>query len=148
MVRSGIGQGTILGPLIFIFYINNIVTTTGNLKINMYADDCILFCSGNNWSRMIRNVQLDLDNVNSWCQRNRLKLSESKSKVLLFGSLEKLKNVDYTQTVHIGGTYLEFVDRYKYLGVNLDKYMNLTSFLDDVKMLQVICLNYVKYDEQ
>ena len=41
VVRSGIGQGTILGPLIFIFYINDIVTTTGNLKINMYADDCI-----------------------------------------------------------------------------------------------------------
>ena len=82
---------------------------------------------------MIINVQMDLDNVNSWCQRNKIKLSESKSKVILFGSKEKLKNVDYTKTVHIGDTYLEFVDRYKYLGVSLDKYMNLTSLLADVK---------------
>ena len=105
-VRSGIGQGTILGPLIFIFYINDIVCSTGNLKINMYADDCILFNSGNNWNIMSRLTQSDLTNVHFWCQRNRLKLSESKSKVLLFGSIEKLKKVDYSRIVHIGDTNL------------------------------------------
>ena len=82
---------------------------------------------------MVTNVQMNLDNVDSRCQRNRLKLSESKSKVVLFGSNEKLKKVDYTNTVHIGDTHLDFVDKYKRLGVNLDKYMNLTSLLSDVK---------------
>ena len=132
-VRSGIGQGTILGPLIFIFYINDIVGSVGNLKINMYADDCVLFKSGNSWSRMVGNIQSDLDHVDQWCQRNRLKLSESKSKVLLFGSIDKLKNIDYTKTLHIGEYLLDFVDKYKYLGVILDKYMNLTSLVADFK---------------
>ena len=72
-VRSGMGQGSILGPLIFIFYINDIVCSMGNLKINLYAADCILFRSGNNWSRMSLNVQSDLDSVSSWCSRKRLK---------------------------------------------------------------------------
>ena len=82
---------------------------------------------------MFRNIQSDLDNVNCWSKRNRLKLSESKSKVILFGSIKKLKTVDYTQIVHIGDTYLDFVDKYKYLGVNLNKYMNLTGLLADIK---------------
>ena len=132
-VRSGIGQGTILGPLIFIFYINDIVCSTGCLKINMYADDCILFNSGNNWPRMSVNVQSELSNVYHWCQRNRLKLSETKSKVLLFGSIGKLKQVDYSYILKLGNTDLDFVPKYKYLGVSLDKHMNLTSLLSDVK---------------
>ena len=52
-VKTGIGQGTILGPLFFIFYINNKVSVINNLKINMYADDSFLYISVNNWSRMI-----------------------------------------------------------------------------------------------
>ena len=47
-IKTGIGQGTILGPLLFIFYINDLVQTKGTLKINLYADDCILFKIGNN----------------------------------------------------------------------------------------------------
>ena len=56
-VIMGIGQGTILEPLLFIFYINDVTSVINNLKINMYADDCILYTSGNDWNRMIRTIQ-------------------------------------------------------------------------------------------
>ena len=82
---------------------------------------------------MVNKIQPDLDDVHSWCYRNMLRISGSKSKVLLFGSIAKLKLVDYSNSVHIGQTHLEFVDKYKYLGVTLDKYMNLTGLLSDVK---------------
>ena len=132
-VRTGIGQGTILGPLIFIFYINDIVTSIGRLKINMYADDCILFISGNNWERMIDNVQSDLDNVQMWCDRNKLKLSTTKSKTLLFGSVNKLKQIDYSKTLRLSDCDLIYVDRYKYLGIILDQHLTLTPLIADVK---------------
>ena len=51
-VQTGIGQGTILGPLVFLFYINNIVSVLDVLKVNMYADDGILYTSGNECNRM------------------------------------------------------------------------------------------------
>ena len=82
-IKTGIGQGTILGPLIFIFYINDIIVRTGRLKINMYADDCILFTSGNNWDNIKERIQPDLDGIQSWCENNRLRLSITKSKTLL-----------------------------------------------------------------
>ena len=58
-IITGIGQGTILGPILFIFYIKDIVQVKGSLMINMYADDCVLFISGNNWNTMKYVVQSD-----------------------------------------------------------------------------------------
>ena len=65
-VKTGIGQGTILGPLMFIFYINDLTSVLSDLKINMYADDCILYCSGNEWNRMLLKIQPEIDSVHEW----------------------------------------------------------------------------------
>ena len=132
-VVTGIGQGTILGPLIFIFYINDIVQSKGNFLINMYADDCILFKSGNNWNHMSDTLQPDINNINDWCKRNRLQLSYKKSKVLLIASRNKLNSVDYTTNITLDNTPLHFVDSYKYLGITIDKHMDLTCLLSAVK---------------
>ena len=99
----------------------------------MYADDCILFTSGNNWNHMVENIQTDLNKVYLWCTRNKLRLNTSKSKTLLIGSLAKIRNVDLSKTLHISHVSLEFVDRYKYLGITLDKYMSLSPLVADVK---------------
>ena len=132
-VVTGIGQGTILGPLLFIFYINDIIRAKGNFMINMYADDCILFKSGNNWNRMKDMLQPDLDGINAWCKRNRLQLSHKKSKVLLIASRQKLNSVEYNKQVHLDNIPLHFVDSYKYLGITIDKHMDLTPLLSSVK---------------
>ena len=62
----------------------------------MYADDCILFSSGNNCNIIIDGIQSDLHNVDQRCYRNRLRLSETKAKVLLIGSNLKVKEIEYT----------------------------------------------------
>ena len=132
-IITGIGQGTILGPLRFIFYINDIVSVIRNMKINMYADDCMLYTSGNDWSRMILKIQPEIANVQRWYDTNRLKINVNKSKTLLFGSRNKLGKVDMTQKVFLGDSSLPFCRKYKYLGVTLDSEMCLTDFLADVK---------------
>ena len=63
----------------------------------MYADDCILYTSGNDWNRMIYKVQPEISNVHKWCTLNRLKINVSKSKILLVGTRHKLGNVDFTK---------------------------------------------------
>ena len=52
-VKTGIGLGTILGPLIFIFYVNDLFSVLNTLKVNTHADDCILSSSGNDCKKMI-----------------------------------------------------------------------------------------------
>ena len=55
--KSGIGQGTILGPILFILYINDIIRNIGGVRINMYADDCVLYFDGNTWESVHSELQ-------------------------------------------------------------------------------------------
>ena len=134
-VITGIGQGTILGPLLFLFYINDITSVIHDLKLNMYADDCILYTSGNDWNRMKLKIQPELDNVQLWCTRNRLKLNVSKSKVLLFGSRHKLSNVDFTQCLMLDDVHLNYCHIYTYLGITLDSELTLSNLYSETKKL-------------
>ena len=130
---TGSGQGTIIGPLLFIFYINDIISCIKTLKINMYADDCILYTSGNDWNKRLQKIQPEMNDVQFWCTANKLKLNVSKSMVLIITSRHKLGKIDYSNEVKMGNQSLQFTDKYKYLGVMLDCEMNLTSLLSDVK---------------
>ena len=78
-------------------------------------------------------LQPDMNNINAWCKRNRLQLSLKKSKVLLIASQNKLGSVDYNIKIKLDNTSLHFVDNYKYLGITIDKHMDLTCLLSNVK---------------
>ena len=101
----------------------------------MYADDCILYTSGNDWNRMRYKIQPELDNIHVWCTSNRLRLDIDKSKILVFGSRSKLTKFDYHQHISLGDTPLKLTCKYKYMGVTLDNEMTLTSFLADTKRI-------------
>ena len=75
----------------------------------------------------------EFSNILSWCTRNCLKLSESKSKTLLIGSNTKLNNVNYNCSLCLANNELEFVEQFKYLGITLDKHMSLNPLLTDFK---------------
>ena len=76
-VPTGIGQGTILGPLIFIFYMNDIVDKLFYVKLGMYEDDCVLYLSGNNWPSMRPKLQEDLECFEHWGELDNLHLNLS-----------------------------------------------------------------------
>ena len=132
-VTSGIGQGTILGPLIFILYINDVTRHIGDLKINMYADDCLIYCMGNNWNLMRPKIEHGLGCFQEWCIRNRLKLNVRKSKALLIGSQHKINIVDFGDKFSLNNQSLEFTSTYNYLGIYLDKNMTLSPLLSKLK---------------
>ena len=133
--KSGIGQGTILGPILFKRYINDIVDHIGEARINMYADDCVLYCTGNTWTRVRKILQKSLLNVMGWFEFNALKLNVKNSKCLLIANKIKLRSVDKHYTLKVGGDVLDFVDSYNYLGYYLDTEMSLKPLLSHVRKI-------------
>ena len=63
----------------------------------MYTDDCMLYCTGNNWLHVFNKLQHGLINFDTWCVRNNMVLNVSKSKCLAIGSRTKLSYIDYNE---------------------------------------------------
>ena len=134
-IKSGIGQGTILGPILFIFYINNLFQEIGGARINMYADDCILYSSGNSWNRVHANLQQALNSIGIWLPANALKLNVKKSKCLIIANSNKRRNIDRNLQLSVSGQPLDFVDKFNYLGYILDSDMSLKPLLSHIKKI-------------
>ena len=132
-VDTGIGQGTILGPLVFVFYINDVVTNISELRINMYADDCLIYTIGNSWETMFPKIQDGLNSFQNWCLANSLKLNVRKTKALILGSKLKTSLIDQNNNFVLSNEPVSFTKVYNYLGILLDSNMNLLSMLTRVK---------------
>ena len=72
-------QGSILGPLLFSIFVNDLPTVVEHAEVNMYADDTELHCCGNNLQTVERDLQSDLDRIHCWLGANRVQLNISKS---------------------------------------------------------------------
>lgn len=120
-VNHGVPQGTILGPLLFLIYINDIVRVANVSRIELFADDTMLYVSGDNVDDLQRSLNRDLDLIYEWLCDNKLSVNVSKCKFCLFGKKSKLSTVNKSDlTVMINNNKIVGSKEIKYLGVILD----------------------------
>ena len=86
-IKSGVPQGSILGPILFIVYVNNLYCALNILKPIMFADDTNLFCSRKHIKTLFQIANIELEKISIWFQENKLSLNESKTKFTLFQKL-------------------------------------------------------------
>ena len=79
-IRCGVPQGSILGPLLFLLYINDIVLSSNVFKFNLFADDTSLFYSNENNTEATRIINIELVKISQWLAANKLSLNIGKSK--------------------------------------------------------------------
>ena len=111
-VDYGVPQGSVLGPILFNIFINDLANHVNN-DLQMCADDSTIFYSDPNI------LQLKLDRVYNCCQTNLLTLNIQKTKWMLVGS-QRQRSISQHK-FEIAGTQLERVTSYKYLGLLLDE---------------------------
>ena len=90
-IVCGVPQGSILGPLLFLIYINDINTCLRGSTDFLYADDTVLLCNGTDLDKMSRTMQADLDSIYKWCASNKLTLNIKTTKYMIFGTRGMLK---------------------------------------------------------
>ena len=121
-VTCGVPQGSILGPLLFLIYIND-MNVSLTCRLSLYADDSALIFSHRDPKVISDRLSTELSTCKGWLVDNRLSLHVGKTEALLFGSKRKLKGVDDFR-VHCDGTPVERKSSVKYLGVLLDENLN------------------------
>ena len=93
-LSTGVPQGSIIGPLLFIIFINDIVFSCNHVNVGLYADDTTIHCSGLNVSDISNILNRDLENVSQWCSYNNMVLNYEKTKCMLIGSTNKLAHLN------------------------------------------------------
>ena len=82
-IECGVPQGSILGPLLFLVYINDLPDATNATTI-LFADDTNAIYIGKSYTELIKIINDDLINISNWFKRNKLALNESKTKFVIF----------------------------------------------------------------
>ena len=118
----GIPQGSILGPLLFIMYINDLPKSVANVKVSMYADDTAIYYSSKDVHDIVNKMNYDLENVDNWLAKNKLCLNVDKTHFMLIGTPQRLSNLQNDDlNVNIKGFRLQRIDHCKHLGIEVDK---------------------------
>lgn len=129
-IVAGVPQGSILGPLLFTMYTNDIPRVIQHCSISMYADDTEIHYDHRDISEVEEKIQSDLNQLEVWMASNKLKLNVNKSSVMLIGSRQRIR--DKSLKVSIYGSQLEQVTRTRYLGLLIDNHLTWDDHISGV----------------
>ena len=139
-IKCGVPQGSKLGPLLFLIYVNDMRAAV-SCKLLLYADDSALLTSGKDVSEIEGVLSRELESPSEWLEENRLSLHLGKTQSILFGSKKRLQTSNKLHVV-CNGSDIESDVEVTYLGVNLDQSLSGSSI---VNKIVTKCNNKIKF---
>ena len=128
----GLPQGTILGPLLFLLYINDLANCLMHSQPRMYADDTSITYASNDVEEIERCVNIELDRIRIWLAANKLTLNTTKPEFLLIGSRQRLSTLERNPQIEINKFPIKQVSTSKSLGVHIDGNLSWESHINEI----------------
>ncbi len=126
-IEFGVPQGSILGPLLFLIFINDLPEAT-KLYVKLFADDTVLCAQNNEISALEAEVNNELDKVFIWMASNQLTLNVKKSQFMLVTRKKDIPSIN----IKINNNPLVQCNTYKYLGIHFDDKLNWSAHIQHV----------------
>jgi Reverse transcriptase (RNA-dependent DNA polymerase) len=147
--NTGVPQGSILGPLLYLIYVNRMSDCIMSCQSYMYADDTVILASHKSLKMAESYIQNDFNNILKWCHDHELVINSSKTKIIHICSpfnQDKLMPIDVTchsytclhsldsnsNNCNSCNTKIDVVKSHVYLGVNIDKHFTWRPHIDDL----------------
>ena len=117
-ITCGVPQGSVLGPLLFLIYMNDVSRCSKKLSFILFADDTNLFYSHKNVDILYNTMNQELKNITSWLSCNKLSLNVKKTHFMVFKT--KRKKLDQVFEIKINDQQIDKVNYTKFLGLYID----------------------------
>ena len=131
-IEFGVPQGSVLGPLLFLIYINDLHVAIKYSKTRHFADDTNLLINNNSLKQLNKHLNLDLRRLCNWLKANKISLNCSKTELIIFRHPNKKLNYDLK--IKINGKKLIPSKSVKYLGIYIDTHLNWTAQVDSLSV--------------
>ena len=133
-VNCGVPQGSIIGPLLFLLYINDLPNCLARACPRMYADDTNITVSANNAADLKTMLNDELSNLNLWLRANKLSLNITKTEYMIIGSRQRLRATTENQIIEvcIEGKKITRVAESKSLGVYIDETLSWKKHMKEL----------------
>ena len=132
MTKSGVPQGSVLGPLFFLIYINDLplhlhthpLHPNSKTSNELFADDASMYSTNKNIDIINKNLQLSLNLAEDWCNKNSMVIHPDKTTAMLISTRQKQQLANLKLTLFIGNKNIEQVTTHKILGIHIDSKLN------------------------
>ena len=131
IISTGVPQGSILGPLLFLLYVNDLPSLIDSQTV-MFADDTIILSHGPSHNILTHIIQGDLDSVSSYSSRNHLVPHPSKTKVIFFSKPSQATKFEDRAILSLNSADIEYVNSYKCLGFSLEQHLDYSLHVKDI----------------
>ena len=131
-IRCGVPQGSVLGPLLFLIYINDLYTSIKFCKTHHFADDTNLLYFNKSIKQLNKHINIDLKNLVHWLNANKIALNVGKTELVLFKP--NRKKIDYALRLKLNGKRLFPTTSVKYLGIKIDANLNWKEHYNSISI--------------